>query len=163
MLRRVLFTFMTCFALLAAVFISSPKTFAATLHTNAALAACSGASCNGKDPYTTHCADTSDVNHPLRAQSLYDYSGNLAGTLYNLYSTGCNANWAQVWFNTTHLAVGLSINNPSFTRSYCWPVGCTFTGTVQGNNGAWTDMIDGTPVNTAQVGTSSFTLVGLPR
>lgn len=60
---------------------------------------CSGAGCDNRDPFTTSNPDgaygvATRYNHITAAPRQYvDYAGN-STTLYNLYSTWCNANWA---------------------------------------------------------------------
>jgi hypothetical protein len=98
------------------------------------------------DPYDSGCANTGYVAN----------SGTLSVAGYvvyaeNWYSTGCNTNWAEIWWNGgSAVQTGVAIYGSSGTR--CYPTSCGFyTGAsggyyTGGLSPSWTDMINGTEV-----------------
>ncbi len=97
---------------------------------------------DSNDPYDSGCANT---GYPANSGSL-----SVAGyTVYaqNWYSTGCNTNWALIWWTGgSAVQTRVEIYNSNECQSY--PTGCLCAGTnclySGGLSPSWTDMIDGT-------------------
>ena len=118
---------------------------------------CYGSSCNGLDPYTTGCANTNIPRNTVREVSeSYRNTGfivngygwtAIVGTIYNKYSSWCNANWAE----DTMVAPpsdGISIDIHTNNTFQCYPDDCNarYGGSAYP---LWTNMVDGTNVATA--------------
>jgi hypothetical protein len=120
----------------------------------AAAATCSGISCAGHDPVNAGCA----------VSSTKTTVGGLA-TVWNRYSSGCNANWARAQLTTAAFNAGDSLiiivtttDSLSQSESMCYP-GPSDTGALHeycylnqyysGSGAAYTDMVDGTHVTQA--------------
>lgn len=117
---------------------------------------CTGASCDGQDPYQLNCGVNGEPAHSgnrVTVNSAYipsNATGGVDGELgviYNYYSTFCNANWAEVtMYQDPGRAVSIDISTTDAngkSEKQCEPSNCTsaYTGT---SYPAWTNMVDGT-------------------
>ena len=119
--------------------------------TPASAATCSGYSCAGHDPVNAGCS----------ASSTKTTTGTYA-TVWNRYSSGCNANWARAQLTSAAFNAGDSMlivvtttDSRSQSESMCYP-GPSDTGQLNeycysgqyysGSSAAYTDMVDGTHV-----------------
>jgi hypothetical protein len=122
---------------------------------------CNSLSCDGLDPHTTRCDQSSLLLRPITVR---DNQGVVA-TGNNVYSIGCNANWTRassmaaraigVWLT------GYGVDSTGKTYNVCFPgddgyYGCSGAGVYAGESGwpAWTDMIEGTHLYTACIYTN---------
>jgi hypothetical protein len=121
--------------------------------TNAYASTCSGYGCHGRDPYGAGCPISSTK---MATSSLV--------TVWNRYSIGCNANWAEAQLTAAavnaHDTMWVYISTTDNRGNYefmCYPgpsnTGALVEGCTNPRYGgsllAWTDMVDGTNLTTA--------------
>jgi hypothetical protein len=129
---------------------------------SASAATCSGYSCHGLDPEIYGCSATSTITVPVR------YDGVQVATLWNRYSSRCNANWARGQLTTAGLSAhdtfGITVTTTD-NQGYefmCYP-GADNLGVIDeyyfcyglpaygGTQILYTDMVDGTKKTTAVI------------
>lgn len=129
---------------------------------SASAASCSGYSCHGLDPEIYGCSATSTITVPVK------YDGVQVATLWNRYSSGCNANWARGQLTTAgrsaHDTFGITVTTTD-NQGYefmCYP-GADNLGLIDeyyfclglpaygGSQILYTDMVDGTKKTTAVI------------
>lgn len=155
---------------LAASLIAAAGTAAATAssasaatagRTSVASARCSGYSCHGRNPTVYDCTAASTVTAPVK------YGSTQVATLYDRYSSGCNANWGRAQLTAAGLKAHdqiivaiATIDSRGHYESMCYP-GPNNTGQLieacsgagyAGSLFAYSDMVDGTNTATASVG-----------
>ncbi|UBU16605.1 YjfA family protein [Nonomuraea gerenzanensis] len=119
---------------------------------------CRGATCEWKDPYTTHCA----ADDRLVSVEYFQFGAN-GGRVEEHYSPSCAANWAVVRIYSGSIEpvdVFIQDTDP-YTLGSVWYPSSGKIGTRPGDRYAWkhTPMIDGRQVNCAvalQAGSPSY-------
>src|ERR1022692_3386242 len=120
---------------------------------------CYGYTCHGHDPVIFGCPASSTVTVPVK------YNGTQVATLYNRYSSYCNANWGRAQLSTAgyaaHDSFLVEVDTTDSLGHYefmCYPGPANTghltepcTGTYAGNLAAYCDMVDGTHSTTAAV------------
>lgn len=129
---------------------------------SASAATCSGYSCHGLDPEIYGCTATSTITMPVM------YDGVQVATLWNRYSSRCNANWARGQLTTAglnaHDTFGITVETTD-SQGYefmCYPGAdnlgqldeyyfCYGLPAYGGSQILYTDMVDGTTRTTAKL------------
>jgi hypothetical protein len=128
-------------AALMAAFSTSGATSSLRLHASRVSAAsCSGSSCTGQDPYATRCNIRDSV---AGSAAILDRAGRPIGQIRLYWSSACQANWGQAYFNDGNPAstppVDIKVVGSSSSAAYDTGL-VDFTYTSSGSP-VWGDMV----------------------